>query len=229
MNRYSWLLFDLDNTLLDFDKSSKQAFISLIQELGISEDTNHLYKKYQSINHALWADREAGKVGHEQLKTERWKLFFEDNGIEYDPSKANAHYFEIISQRVDFVDFAPELLNKLSNNYRMAIVTNGLSEVQRPRLSLSEIDRMFEHIVISDEIGSAKPQEAFFKHCHKLIETPHKEVLVIGDTLKSDVKGGNEFGYDTCWFNHDVLPPDGENEAKYEVNHLRELLRLLGF
>ena len=224
-----WLLFDLDNTLLDFSKSSAKAFEHLLNEVAPELDATEMYPRYKRFNNKLWEDREQGLISHEDLKVRRWQLFFEDQGIPFNPSSANDIYFEVIRNRVDFVAHAEELLDDLAGRYRMAIITNGLSEVQRPRLEKSGIMDRFEHIIISDEIGSAKPQQAFFEYTHDKINAPtQSDVLVIGDTLKSDIKGGNEFGYRTCWFNHDYLDHDGAHFPDHEVNLLKELVPVIG-
>ena len=226
-----WLLFDLDNTLLNFSESSHMAFRQMLTDWSVdAKDASRLYDIYQKINHQLWHDREEGRISHHDLKTKRWSLFFKEVGITADAGEANAQYFDIIQNRVDFVPYAQELLSALKPHYQLSIVTNGLSEVQRPRIERSGIGDFFEHIIISDEIGTAKPQNAFFEHCHDLIDKPdHREVLIIGDTLKSDIKGGNDFGYHTCWFNHDYIDHDGLHHPNAEINTLPELLDILSF
>jgi len=109
------------------------------------------------------------------------------------------------------------------------IITNGLSEVQWSRLRIMEMEHFFEHIVISDEIGSAKPAHAYFQHCDELINyTSKDQVLVIGDTLKSDIKGGKAFGYKTCWYNYYRKENDTDVIPDFAIKDLKELFGLLG-
>jgi len=224
-----WILFDLDNTLLDFNASSKKAFMSLIQSLETNADPDCLFSRYKVLNASVWAERESGRISHERLKVKRWELFFEDQDLKADAISANEHYFDIIRTSVDFVQGTQTLLKRLSGQCRMAIVTNGLSEVQWPRIRRSGIEDFFEHIVISDEIGSAKPQHEFFEHCSQLIGHPDPHsVLVVGDTLESDILGANGYGYRSCWFNHDYLENDTNIKADFELNKLEELVPLLG-
>jgi YjjG family noncanonical pyrimidine nucleotidase len=226
---FQWLLFDLDNTLLDFSASSRKSFEKLVFELEIPGQPAELYREYSQINHRLWKKREEGGIGHEELKLKRWELFFEQQNLSFDPTHANERYFQGITENVEFVLYANELLELLQKRYRMMIITNGLSEVQRPRIEISGIGQYFEDIIISDEIGSAKPQHEYFRECHSRMHAPDpKKVLVIGDTLKSDIKGARDFGYRSCWFNHDYLAPDGSNLPNYEINKLEELNKILG-
>ncbi len=226
--QFEWILFDLDNTLLSFTKSSYKAFEGLIHELTIDVPASELYPVYYEINHKLWADREGGLIGHEELKLKRWTLFFDMIKYKFPSDKANSIYFELLTHSVDFVDGAEQLLELLFGRYKMMIVTNGLSEVQNPRLESAGMNKYFEFIVISDEIGFPKPQIEFFEKCHEMMAYPEKEsILVIGDTLSSDIKGANDFGYKSCWFNHDDINNETSIIPDLEVKKLTELFRFL--
>jgi len=227
MKPYDWLLFDLDNTILDFTASSEIAFHALMAELGYSSD-HHDFTVYRQINRDVWEEMEAGLINHEQLKVKRWSVYFAERQIDYDPLDANNFYFECIKISPVYVEYAQELLEECKDHFRMGIITNGLSEVQRPRIEKIGLKVYFEHIVISDELGIAKPHYDYFDHCHNLIEKPEKErVLVIGDTAQSDIKGGKEFGYDTCWYN-----PHYQSAKKvvtdFQIRRLEELRSILG-
>jgi YjjG family noncanonical pyrimidine nucleotidase len=223
MKHYDWLLFDLDNTLLDFNASSRVAFFSIFPELVDGD-----YVLYREFNHAVWVAFENGHITKEVLKLKRWSDFFEAKGMDADPRQVNDQYFEHIKMHPLYIEGAFQLIKDLLETYRLCIITNGLSEVQTSRLELSGINSLIEHIVISDTIGVAKPEEAFFDHTFELIGRPMREdVLVIGDTLTSDIRGGIEYGTDTCWYNY----YKGENETTYRptyvVKDIQELRRLL--
>ena len=226
--KFSWLLFDLDNTILDFNASSKVGFRSLMEEIGKGDDWEALYPIYREYNHQIWDQREAGLITPKALKTKRWDLFFAATDIDYDSAEANNHYFQFIKNEPYFVDGALELLDQLKGNYKLMIVTNGLSEVQWNRLEIMKIKDYFDHVIISDEIGSAKPAHEFFDHCNKLIDTSDKsEVLVIGDTLKSDIKGANAFGYKSCWHNYYKQENTSEIKPDYTITALDELMTIV--
>lgn len=227
MNKYSWLFFDLDNTLLDFGASSKLAFMELFKERG--QDLNDSdYAVYQEINHKVWVDLEKGLITSEELKPKRWSLFLNKMGYSYDPLVINTAYFDKLKTNPIFIKGAEALINDLSTEYKLCLITNGLPEVQTPRLRLSGLDQMFDPIVISDAIGVAKPKEAFFDYCQKVTGNPMKEeVLVIGDTLTSDIRGGKEYGYDTCWYNYYQKENHTEYSPLYEITDLNELREIL--
>lgn len=228
MVKYDWLLFDLDNTILDFNKSSKVAFANLLEEIDSKLNAQELYPIYNRINRDIWEQREAGQISHDELKWKRWDLFFKKINIEFDPLKANERYFVDIKTKPFFVDNAKELLDEVDGRYKLMMITNGLSEVQWSRIELKNIKRYFEHIIISDEIGYAKPQEQFFKHCHQLIgDVDKSQVLVIGDTIKSDILGGNNFGYDTCWFDYYDEGNSTDIEPNFTIKGISELLDLI--
>lgn len=228
MPKYDWILFDLDNTILDFSESSRLAFVSVYDTLGTNKPLDEVYQVYQGINHEIWKDREAGRISHTDLKTKRWDLLCEAIDIESDGSALNNIYFEEIKQNAVFVSGVEDLVPRLASNYKLMIITNGLSEVQWSRIHDTKLEKYFEHIVISDEIGSAKPSKHFFDHCAELIGHPQKDrVLVVGDTPLSDIKGGNDYGYDTCWYNHLQLSDDGQT-ATYNIYAMSEIADLLG-
>ena len=126
------------------------------------------------------------------------------------------------------MDGAIPLLNSLKPNYGMAVVTNGLKEVKRPQLSRPEIAHYFKAVIISEEIGVAKPHAGFFEHTFNAIGNPDKsKVLIVGDNLNSDIKGGNNYGIDTCWYNIGSIQNDSAIKPTFEIRHLKELTSIL--
>ena len=224
---YEWLFLDLDNTILDFNKASYFAFYDAFDKYMISLTPDH-YKRYKEINHALWVSLEKGEIKSEDLVVSRWATFIEEYGLKADPEVINNSYFDHLAYNPIYVKGAKENVEKLSARYKLCLVTNGLPEVQIPRLRLTGLDKYFQHIVISDKIGYAKPDKAFFDHCHALTNEPlHDMVLVIGDTLTSDIKGGKDYGYHTCWYNYNGQENNTEYHPDYTVNSHLELSELL--
>lgn len=225
---YEWLLFDLDNTILDFATSSRHAFYDAFDKYMITLEAPQ-YKRYKEINHALWVELEKGQISPEELKVKRWADFIAEFNLKADPAVIDNSYLDHISYNPIYVPDALDSIKMLSQKYKLCLVTNGLSQVQIPRLRLTGLEKYFQHIVISQDIGVAKPAKAFFDHCHNLTGQPMKDmVLVIGDTLTSDIKGGIDFGYDTCWFNFLGEENQTEYNATYNVSTHKELMKLLG-
>jgi len=226
--QYNWLFFDADNTLFDFDLAAKTAFKQLLNQLEI-DSTAERFKQYKSINAQCWRAFEEGEINAEELRRKRFADFFAAIEVERDPLQANSNYLQRLSEQAVLLEGALDLLNRLkSKGYRMVIITNGLKEVQRPRLAKAALHDYFETIVVSDEIGHAKPAAAFFDYTFQQIDHPAKEeTLVIGDNINSDIRGGYDYGLDTCWYN----PHRQENvtpiRPTFEIQQLQELESLL--
>jgi len=225
--KYSWLFFDLDNTILDFGASSELAFFQIFKNRAISL-TDEDYIAYRDINHEMWVEFEKGELSTEEVKHLRWEKFFELKALSLDAQEINAAYFDHIKVNPLWVPGAEEVIHELSKSYNLCIITNGLSEVQESRLALSGLSNLIQHIVISDTIGVAKPSEAFFEFAFKLTGMPMKEeVLVIGDTLTSDIRGGIDYGVDTCWYNYYGADNTTQYHPTYAITKLSELMPIL--
>lgn len=225
--QYEWLLFDADNTILDFNEAQRNALEQALLEVGIffQPAYNHIYDR---INRSCWRAYEEGKLTKAKLRYQRFQLFFMEVGLKEDPQAFAESYLLHLSQSTAMMDGAKELLSELGAKYQLVLVTNGIKEVQRSRLALSGLDSYFSYIGISDEIGVAKPHAAFFSHVFQNLANPSKEkALIIGDNLNADIKGGLEYGIDACWFNYDQRERYLEITPTYEVNHLSQLSTFL--
>ena len=195
--KYNVVLLDLDGTLLDFKKSQKSAFFRCFPD-----GDEALYDQYETINVAQWARLERGEATREQILHDRFALFFEAAGINEDPDEMNTRYLNFLSEGCDPIDGAMEAVEKLSKNFKLAMVSNGVALVQHRRLRESGLLPFFDTVLISEEIGFAKPDPRFFTTAmEKCGETDPKKVLMIGDSLSADIAGGTLAGVDTCWFN----------------------------
>jgi len=196
-----WLLFDLDNTLLDFDSGAKYALTETLKEYDFAEH-EQMIASYHSINHRCWHRFEVGEIDIPTLKRLRFEMFVEENQLQVDPALLNRNYLNLLSQQVLEIEGARQVLDLSRQHFKLALVTNGFAEVQHPRIRKSGLRHYFEHVIISEEIGSNKPAPAFFDHTFNLIKKPKRaEVMIIGDSLSSDIKGGSDYGIKTCWFN----------------------------
>ncbi len=203
---YNWILFDADNTLLDFTSASKKAFAEAIRQLGIPSRPN-LFDRYKKANHIVWTEFENGLIDAITLRKKRFELFLKDIQIERDPALFNQKYLDNLVEHSEMLTGARQLLDHLHGKTKLGLITNGLKEVQRPRLAHTQIDHYFDVIVVSDEIGVSKPDNAYFDYVFKEMgHPPKKNVLIVGDNLNSDIKGGVDYDVDTCWFNPEKLP-----------------------
>jgi len=204
MKNYKWLLFDADNTFLDFASASKASLFTTCTDYNLKCDEN-IYKTYKIENAKVWESFENKEITALELRSLRFAKFFSAvnvNGI--DPFEFNAQFLQNLVNVSEAYSGAIDFLDNLRDRYMLSVITNGLKEVQRPRLNKLQMSHLFESIIVSDEIGVAKPDVKFFEHSYNSIANPppKSEVLVIGDNLKSDILGGINFGVDTCWISH---------------------------
>lgn len=226
--KYKVLLFDADETLFDFKKSESIALEHAISDFEIPYDPDHHLKIYDAINTAIWKEFEEGKITQNTLKVERFKRLAQELGINFDPQHFSERYMYHLAEASILLDDATALLEKLDCKFNLVILTNGLAYVQNRRIGKSSIAKYFSHIVISEEVGVAKPNPEIFEHTLKLINQVDKsEVLMIGDSLTSDIKGGNKFGIDTCWYNPKKLDNTSQVNPTYEINDLMSLLEII--
>lgn len=226
MNKYEWLLFDVDNTLLDFSKASKESLFKTFLDYGMV-CTEEIYKKYKVENTKVWVAFEKKEIDTETLKRVRFKGFFDLLGISIDPFEFNTAYVKNVVAVSEVYPGAVELIKKLANDYKVSIITNGLKEAQRPRLEHVGMIELFDSIVVSDEIGVAKPDVQFFEYTYNTIPNPppKSKILVIGDNLMSDILGGQFFGVDTCWISHQkkntsILEPTYTIDSVFDIDSI---------
>ncbi len=224
---YPWLWFDADGTLFDWDHAEVTAFGQAFADLGTPCGAEYL-ETYRRINRDLWAAMERHEISPGDLKERRFALLAEELALECSPAHLSAAYVARLCERAELIDGALEVLDSLRARCRFAIVTNGLGAVQHSRISRSALRGHFAGVIVSEEVGAAKPAAAFFDAAfERLGHPPKSDVLLIGDSLSSDIRGGAGYGLDTCWFNPGGEPRPGDLEITYEIADLRELPELV--
>lgn len=222
------IFFDLDDTLLDFHLAERGALSKTLLYLGI-EPKEEILTRYSEINLSQWKLLEKGQTTREKIKARRFQLLFSEKGIACNPDEAAEYYEECLSIGHYFITGAEEVLAAVSPHYRLFVASNGYARVQRSRMKSADITKYFSNIFISQEIGFNKPNIAFFNNCFAQIEDFKKEeTVIVGDSLSSDIKGGNEAGITTIWFNAKQktsysIKPD------FEIHRLPELVALLNY
>ncbi len=226
--KYKWLLLDADGTLFDYDRAEATALQRVFEQFG-HEFQSAYAVAYQRINHEIWRQFEQGQISQDRLRTRRFELLFEAVDVESDPVEFSATYIQNLAEGAYLIDGAEEVVKSLVGRVGLVLITNGLKEVQRSRLARSTISDCFSDVVISDEIGAAKPDTRIFQVAFERMAHPKKaDVLIVGDSLTSDIKGGNAYGIDACWFNPNRLVCDQDVEIRYEIRHLDELRVIVG-
>lgn len=224
--KYNILLFDADDTLLDFGKSEKTSIKYVFAQNGIpvNDETVALYS---NINEALWKKLEKGEISRERLTVQRFAEFLKAVDIQGNAEQMNRQYLSRLKECAFLMQGAEELCATLSQEYRLFIITNGIAEVQKSRLNLSGIERYIEKSFISEELGFQKPQAEFFNAVFEYLgDFDKKDILVIGDSVTSDIAGGINAGLDTCLIDPNDKYPDFK-ECNYKIKRLSEIIEML--
>lgn len=227
--KYEVIIFDADETLFDFKKSEKYAFENAMREFGMEYDETHHLPIYHGINKAIWREFDTGFITQEKLKVERFRRFSEELKLDFDEVAFAVTYARHLSGASYLYDNITELIKGLHEKCKLIIVTNGLSEVQENRIKKSVISGYFEDIIVSEEVGLSKPDPRIFELALSNIGfTDKSKVLIVGDSLITDIQGGINSGIDTCWYN----PGRNENMTEilptYEISDFSELADILG-
>ena len=224
---FEFLLIDMDDTILDFQKAEYFAIRKTLSEAGM-EPTDEVCTRYSQINETYWKRLERKEVTREQLQVGRFADLFAEYGIVADAEKCAAEYMLNLSQGHYFIPGAEEALTSLQKKYKLYLASNGNTNTQKSRIASAGIAKYFEGIFISGEIGVNKPDKLFFEGCFAQIENfDLAKTLIVGDSLSSDILGGKNAGIATCWVNpgHKVAPP--ELQPDYEIENLTQLETLL--
>ena len=236
---YKLVLIDLDDTLFDYPKTEKEAFRNTFKELGFFVESElgnakkeEIYEKlkdrYKDVNLQLWKDLEKGAVDKDRLKVVRFEKIIEEFDLKYDPYEMSELYLKKLGEGIFPFEATEKLCEYLHSKYKVGIVTNGIKEVQHSRIENSAIAKYIDKIIISDEVGVNKPDKRIFEYAMNYFEIMDKsEVIMIGDSLGADIKGGQNAGIDTCWVNLRNNVNDTGIIPNYEVNKLEKLFEIL--
>lgn len=221
--QYDWILFDADETLFHFD--GRRGLTLMLERKGM-ELTDEAYQAYQKVNQPLWIDYQNGDITANELKHTRFIEWAKQ--LDTTPAELNRSYMQAMADICSLLPGAQALIDALQGKVRMGIITNGFADLQMVRLERTGLASHFEHIIISEEVGIAKPDARIFAHALEKMGNPDKKrVLMVGDNPHSDILGGLNIGVETCWLNlngeetpQDILP-------HHEVRSLDELQALL--
>ncbi|QWI52257.1 YjjG family noncanonical pyrimidine nucleotidase [Bacillus mycoides] len=227
MKKYKTLLFDVDDTLLDFQKAEKIALRMLFEEKGLLL-TDEIEDRYKKINKSLWDSFEKGEIARNEIINTRFSILFKEYGEEVDGILVENNYRSYLEEGNQLMQGAFEFINQIQSKYDLYIVTNGISKTQDKRLRNAGLHSLFKDIFVSEDTGFQKPMREYFDYVFERIPNfASEEGLIIGDSLSADIKGGYVAGIDTCWFNPEKKSNDSEIMPTYEVHNFEELYALL--
>ena len=221
--RYDVLLCDADDTLFDFLKAEANAFAIACEAAGFSS-TPELLSLYSRINDALWKELERGGITQAVLRVRRFEQFLEATGRPGDPAAIADIYAEALGRQAIPLEGALEAVTRWSEILPVVIVTNGISQIQRGRMALSPIRHVISGMVVSEEVGVAKPDPRMLFEAMRVagVEDPRR-ALMLGDSLTSDIAGAANAGVDACWFNRHGKKNERGLPIRYEITSLLEV------
>ena len=220
--RYRRILLDIDDTIFDFQQGNRNAVNELMAELGLSSPT--VFDEYQAINHACWQALERGEMTQEILHVERFRRFLASKNRSDNPKAVADHFAELLGMQAIPFPYAESVVKELCAQRSVILLTNGITVIQKSRMDRTPIRDWIDGIIISQEVGVAKPDPRIFGiACGEMDKS---EVLMIGDGIQSDVLGANNAGIDVCWYNpKGKALPEGVH-AEYEIRDIRDCLAI---
>lgn len=225
--KYKTILFDIDDTLIDFKVDQKIAFMKAMNEIG-KICTEEMYEDYNDINLGLWEELNKGNISLEELFVKRFKIFFDKYKIKQNEEEFNNILTKMFQETGTPIKGVVETLNKISNVYELVVVSNGPKDQQYHRLKNANFLKYFSKIFISEEMGYNKPDKKYFDIVFNNIKNKEKsQILIVGDSISSDIIGGKKVGIDTCWYNINNKENNTGIKPEYEIKNFEELLQIV--
>ena len=227
LNKYKYLMFDADDTLLDFKMAEKEALKRVLKNNNLPYDDKTV-ALYSAINDKCWKMYERGEIKRDDIFPLRFGEFLNILKSDKKAEEINYEYFSELRKCYFLMNGAKELLDYCKNKYELFIITNGVARTQYERLKGSKIFDLFKGVFISEELGAQKPSTMFFEKALKAMGNPNKnECLILGDSLSGDILGGKNIGIDTCFVNLRNIKNETDITPNYEIHSLLELKEML--
>ena len=224
---FEFLFLDLDDTILDFQKAEHVALSKTLESFGL-EPTEAVLRRYNQINKAHWEALERKEMTREQVLVGRFQVLFDEMGIQVEPVTVARAYERNLGIGHWFMPGAEEAVERLSKKYKLYLASNGTASVQKGRMTSANLYRFFEKVFVSQEIGANKPAPEYFERCFAQIPDFDKsKAIIVGDSLTSDILGGQNAGIATCWVNPNHKPGRDDIRVDYEIEALSQLEDLL--
>ncbi len=226
--RWRAVFLDADDTLLDYPASERAALLSALQEQGVAGDPEAMLERYRRHNADVWRAFERGDITQIDLRTERFRRLARDLGTTaLDIPAISERYLDFLSEGAHLLPGADDLVERLARRLPLVIVTNGIARVQRARFARIPFMRHMRHIVISEEVGVAKPDPRIFRPALDALALDAREVLFIGDSTTSDMPAAHAAGMDFCWYNPDGRPVPAGFRPHADVRTLTDIARIV--
>ena len=224
LDGHTHLLLDLDGTVLDFEASQRQALHETVEALGVPWDDEHA-RTYARINRTMWEAYERREIEATALRSTRWRQFLEALEVEADPDSVGTDYLAAFARGAHLLEGARDAVVALADRLSVVAVTNGFGDVQHERLDRCGLRPYLDGVVVSDEVGAAKPQPEIFDVAFEVAGHPPRDrVAIVGDSLTSDVAGGHAYGITTIWVDPSGVAPAPHPAPDHVVARLADLV-----
>lgn len=228
-SHYECILLDIDDTLLDFQANEHESFIQVMKDYGYENAEDYL-PVYKKINDGLWKAYEKGEIERPEVLNTRFSKMMKEFGVEVNGEEWEKKYRSYLNEGAQTIEDAEEICQWMKGKYRLFVISNGVTETQKKRLKKSGLDKYFEQVFVSEEVGAQKPSEEFFTFVENHIQGFDKsKALIVGDSYSSDIQGGLKYGIDTCWFlRGDMDEKESGEKSTYRISGLKQLKDILG-
>lgn len=223
------ILWDIDGTLLDFHAAERVAIRNLFAKFNLGECTDEMLARYSEINKGYWERLERGELTKPQILVGRFETFFAEEGLDTSlASEFNRAYQLSLGDTIVYRDDSYEIVKSLKGKVPQYAVSNGTIIAQTKKLERSGFGTLLDGVYLSEQLGVEKPNVEFFEKVFAEIEpVDRSEILIVGDSLSSDICGGNNAGIQTCWYNPNGQKASGGYQINYEIADLHEIYGIL--
>lgn len=223
------ILWDVDATLLDFHAAERTAILKLFRQFHLGECSDAMLQRYAKINRGYWERLERGELTRDQVLVGRFQEFFEKEGLDVSTAPVfNEAYQQALGDTIVYCDDSYQIIDSLRGKVKQYVVSNGTIVAQEKKLRLSGLGALMDGIFLSEELGVEKPNKAFFdKVFEEIGDIDRDAMLIVGDSLTSDIRGGNNAGIRTCWYNPGHAAQIEGVHVDYEITDLHEVYDLL--
>lgn len=223
------LLWDMDETLLNFAAAERAAINALFQEFGFGECSDAMLERYSKINRSYWERLERKELTKPEILVGRFRDFFESEGLDSTvAAEFNEKYQLSLGDTIVFRDDSYNIVKSLRGKVKQYVVSNGTIAAQTKKLRLSGFGELMDGVFLSEDLGVEKPDILFFEKVFEKIHPEDKsQVMIVGDSLTSDIQGGNNAGIMTCWYNPEQKPYQGDLRIDHEIRDLHEVYDLI--
>lgn len=219
------ILIDIDDTIFDFEKCSKNSFLKTLEKFNLKfkeEDFSYFNK----VNDILWTKQKLGEINIKEVFIKRDYLMGKYFNLDIERGLFNDLFVKFLYDEIEMVDGIEDLLLYLSDKYKIFTASNGIYKMQENRLKKSNLYKYFDKIFVSDKIGFEKPDKKFFQKIMDLTKFSNDDLIMIGDSIESDIIGAKNSKIKSIYFNKEDKKISDKNFT-YQVKSLSEIKKIL--